>query len=249
MDLKDKTVLITGGASGIGLACAKRITEHGGKTILFDTNRRALDAAATQIKSSLAVRCDVSQIRSVETCVNEAFKAGGPIDILINSAGIMRNAPLVNLLNRDDPKHCPQLWKEVIDTNLSSVFYVTSCVAAGMVARRTKGLIINMSSISAHGNAGQTAYSASKAGINAMTVTWAKELSPFGIRCNALAPGFINTAATEDALEKERLRTWVGQTPLKRMGTVEEIVDAVLFVVENDFYNGQILEINGGLRL
>lgn len=247
--MKGKTALITGGASGIGLACAKRYVAEGGNVALVDLNQTALDEASRQLGDCAAFRCDVSDADQVEQCVDKVFETMGNVDVLINSAGIMRNAPLVNLLDRERPRHPADLWDQVLGVNLSSVFYMTSCVASGMVSRRTRGVIVSLSSISAHGNAGQTAYTASKAGINAMTVTWAKELGVFGIRCNAVAPGFIDTAATGDALEEERLQTWVNQTPLRRMGRVDEIVDAIWFCINNDFYNGQVLEVNGGLRI
>jgi 3-oxoacyl-[acyl-carrier protein] reductase len=118
-----------------------------------------------------------------------------------------------------------------------------------MVKRRTKGAIVNISSISACGNEGQTAYSAAKAGVNAMTVTWSKELGRWGIRANAVAPGFIGTDSTREALNATAIKHIEGSTPSRRLGTADEVAQAVIALVENDFINGTVLHVNGGLRI
>jgi 3-oxoacyl-[acyl-carrier protein] reductase len=118
-----------------------------------------------------------------------------------------------------------------------------------MVTRRTKGVIVNISSISACGNEGQTAYSAAKAAVNAMTVTWSKELGRWGIRCNAVAPGFIGTESTRHALSESNLKHVQDSTPLRRLGKAEEVAHAVTALIENDFINGVILDVNGGLTI
>jgi 3-oxoacyl-[acyl-carrier protein] reductase len=116
-----------------------------------------------------------------------------------------------------------------------------------MVSKRQKGVIINISSISAKGNAGQSAYSAAKAAINALTVTWSKELGMFGIRCNAIAPGFFDTDSTHQELDESKLKAYQKNTPVGRLGKTDEIVDAIEFIIGNDYYNGSILELDGGL--
>ncbi|MCL4127296.1 UNVERIFIED_CONTAM: hypothetical protein GTU68_056681 [Idotea baltica] len=116
-----------------------------------------------------------------------------------------------------------------------------------MIMTRTKGVIINISSISARGNAGQSAYSAAKAGLESMTVVWAKELGSFGIRCVAVAPGFMNTESTNDAVTQEVLDHVKKETPIRRLGKAEDIADAVKFVIQSDYMNGKTLQIDGGL--
>ena len=138
-------------------------------------------------------------------------------------------------------------WDRIIAVNLSSYFYVTACVLKKMVSQRTKGVIVSISSISARGNAGQSAYSASKAGIEALTKTWAKELGPLGIRAVCIAPGFIDTEGTHGAISEAMIKSWKRKVPLKRLGTIEEITNAVTMMIENEFFNGKILELDGGL--
>ena len=161
----------------------------------------------------------------------------------------MKNAPLVNLLSRPESRHSIDLWDKVVQVNQNAVFYMTRSVANKMIRRRKKGVIINISSIAAKGNAGQTAYSATKAAVQAMSKVWSKELGVFNIRSVAIAPGFINTIGAHDALEEKMLANWVEKTPLKRTGVVSEIVHAAQFIIENDFFNGEVLNINGGLNL
>jgi 3-oxoacyl-[acyl-carrier protein] reductase len=138
-------------------------------------------------------------------------------------------------------------FQQVLKSNLDSVFIVTAAVVGHMVRRRTKGVIINVSSISASGNEGQVAYSAAKAGVNAMTVSWAKELGRWGIRCNAVSPGFIATESTRASLSESILNRVQANTPLRRLGDPHEVAQAVQALVENDFITGTVLSVNGGL--
>jgi 3-oxoacyl-[acyl-carrier protein] reductase len=169
--------------------------------------------------------------------------------VLVNNAGIIHSEPLVNILSRTDTKHSLENWRKTIDINLNAVFYVTSHVVEKMVKSRSKGVIINISSISSYGNMGQSAYSASKAALNALTVTWSKELGMFGIRCVAIAPGFIDTPSTQAALSEVKIKSYKNATPLGRFGKTEELLHAVIFIIENDFYNGTILNLDGGLKI
>jgi 3-oxoacyl-[acyl-carrier protein] reductase len=139
------------------------------------------------------------------------------------------------------------MWNRVLAADLSSVFLMTLCVVEKMITARTKGVIVNISSVSAAGNAGQSAYSAAKAGVNALTAVWAKELSLMGIRVVAVAPGFTETESTRQALSEAVLRETVKKVPLKRLGRPEEIADGVLSVIKNDFFNGKVFELDGGL--
>jgi 3-oxoacyl-[acyl-carrier protein] reductase len=161
----------------------------------------------------------------------------------------MKNAPLVNLLQRPDNRHPIDLWHNVIEVNQHAVFYTTRSFVSNMIKNRNNGVVVNISSIAAGGNIGQTAYSASKAAVEAMTKVWAKELGAFGIRTVAIAPGFIDTTGTRDALEEKMLGNWIDKTPLKRTGKIEEIVSAVQFAIINDFLTGVVIGLNGGLTI
>jgi 3-oxoacyl-[acyl-carrier protein] reductase len=138
-------------------------------------------------------------------------------------------------------------WRQVLGANLDSVFFMTVCVVAQMIAERRKGVIVNISSVAAAGNAGQTAYSAAKAGVNAMTATWAKELGPLGVRVVAVAPGFMDTPSTRAALSDSLLKEVERRAPLRRLGRPEEVAQAVVSAIENDFFHGKVLELDGGL--
>jgi 3-oxoacyl-[acyl-carrier protein] reductase len=247
MDIKNKVAIVTGGASGFGLRLTERLCQQKCSVIVLDINQKSLEKIKTVLPLCKTIKCDVSDISSVDSAISQIVDEFEIIDILINNAGIMKSAPLVNFLAKGDRKHSLETWNNVLSTNLNSVFYLTRNVADKMLKDRIKGVIVNISSISSSGNSGQSAYSASKAAVEALTKVWAKELGPFGIRCVGVAPGFCDTQGTANAIEKELLDRWVSKVPLRRLGAIDEVVDSVLFAINNDFYNGQILNINGGL--
>jgi 3-oxoacyl-[acyl-carrier protein] reductase len=190
---------------------------------------------------------DVTQPDAVKSAVAEIVAEHGGIDVLVNNAGVISSEPFANIMNPAAMMHDYDRFRQAVAVNMDSVFIVTSAVVEHMITRRAKGVIVNISSISACGNAGQTAYSAAKAGVNAMTITWSKELGRWGIRCNAIAPGFIGTESTHEALREETLKHIKANTPMRRLGEAHEVALAVAAVVENDFINGAILNVNGGL--
>lgn len=247
MDLEGKKAIVTGGAAGFGLRLTERLAEGGSAVVVFDVNAEAIAALEARLPTVRGVLCDVSNDTQVDRAVEIALDHLGSIDILVNNAGIMRSAPLVNILARGDRRHSRELWHKVMDVNLNSVFYLSSTVAERMLSARSKGVIVNITSIAAQGNAGQSAYAATKAAVEALTKVWAKELGLFGIRCGAVSPGFADTHGGADALEVELLDRWVSQVPLRRLGAIDEIVDAILFIIKNDFFNGRVLNIDGGL--
>jgi 3-oxoacyl-[acyl-carrier protein] reductase len=249
MLLPSAKIIITGAGSGFGKSMAGHFSALGAKVFAIDINRDALTQLKEEFPSVKTFTADVAQAKQVEKVITEIFDAEKGTNVLINNAGIMKNAPLVNILQRPDRKHDLDLWHQVIEVNQHAVFYTSRIFADRMIACRNKGLIVNISSIAASGNAGQTAYSASKAAVEAMSRVWAKELGIFGIRSVAIAPGFMDTAGTHDALEEKMLNKWIGQTPLKRTGKAEEVVSAVAFAIENDFLNGEVIGVNGGLSI
>jgi 3-oxoacyl-[acyl-carrier protein] reductase len=238
--------LVTGGAQGLGLAIALRLAAEGASVVVAD---RDADALATLPQGLEGVLMDATDAGQVKETVLKILQAHGRIDILVNNAGVIASEPFVNLLNASDMMHDYGRFDDTIRSNLNSVFIVSAAVVEQMITSKTKGTIVNISSISASGNKGQTAYSAAKAGVNAMTVTWSKELGPWGIRSNAIAPGFIDTVSTRKALDTTNLKSIVDMIPIRRLGEAEEVAHAVLLIIQNDFINGSVLEVSGGLTI
>lgn len=249
MNIAEANILVTGGASGIGKALCSQLVTTAANVIVIDRNEEALAALKAEMPGIATYSADLTNYAKVQEVIDEIFATFGKLNVLVNNAGIIHSEMLINLLSRDNVKHSVENWHKTIDINLNAVFYVTSIVAEKMVKGRNKGVIINISSISANGNAGQSAYSASKAAINALTVTWSKELGMFGIRCNAIAPGFFDTESTRAALTEAKINSYKKATPTGKLGKTDDLVTAVKFIIENDFYNGAILNLDGGLKL
>lgn len=249
MLLEGARAIITGAGAGLGKALCARLLGAGGKVVAFDNCLERLTALQQEFRGITPVLCDVSDNDQVERAVDEAYRALGGLEILVNNAGIMKNAPLINLLQRPDRRHSVDLWRQVIAVNQDAVFFMTRAVADRMVAGRHRGVIVNISSICARGNIGQTAYSASKAAVEAMTAVWAKELGSFGIRSVAVAPGFIDTTGMAAAVEGPVLSQWIARTPLRRLGATEEVIEAIVLAIGNDFMTGNVLAVDGGLSL
>ncbi|MDZ4795224.1 MAG: SDR family NAD(P)-dependent oxidoreductase [Bacteroidota bacterium] len=249
MILNEQNILITGGASGIGKALVAGLLQHGAKVIVIDQNLNGIKSLVSEFPDVAAYAADLTDIEQVKSVVGNIYHNHERINVLVNNAGVIHSEPLINLLSPEDKKHQIDTWKKTIDINLNAVFYLTAHIAEQMVTRRHKGVIINISSIAATGNAGQSAYSATKAAVNALTVSWSKELGMFGIRCNSIAPGFMDTPSTQNALSEAKIKQYQKNTPLGRLGKTEEILHALEFIIENDFYNGAILQLDGGLKL
>lgn len=248
MKIAGARVLVTGGGSGIGRYLVERLLEDSAEVAVLE-----LDAArCAELQEMFAGRiqarpCDVTDAAAVDAALQSLFDAGFEPDVLINNAGIIHSEPLVNMLSRGERVHSRESWRRVIATDLDSVFFVTSCVVDRMLAKRKKGVVISISSISANGNPGQSAYAAAKAGVNALTRTWAKELGGMGLRFAAIAPGFIDTPSTRAALSEAALTRLQQHIPLRRLGDVESVYLATRHVIENDYLTGTVLEVDGGL--
>ena len=246
MEVKGAVALVTGAAQGLGLAIARRLADEGATVVVADRNAEAIAALPPGLEG---VSMDVTDPEQVKMEVAGIVERHGRLDILVNNAGVIFSEPFVNIMNPAGIMHDYGRFRASLMVNLDSVFIVTAAVVEHMVKGRTKGAIVNISSISACGNEGQTAYSAAKAGVNAMTVTWSKELGRWGIRSNAVAPGFIGTDSTREALNETVLKHIQSNTPLRRLGQADEVAQAVIALVENDFINGVVLDVNGGLRI
>ncbi|MCL6419996.1 SDR family oxidoreductase [Aestuariirhabdus haliotis] len=252
MELTNKNIIITGAGQGLGRTMAVELARKGANIALVDLNKEklqeSLQACEEAGSSARYYLTNVADESAVEAMVQQVANDFGQIDGLINNAGILRDGLLIKSRDGEMTKMSLSQWQSVIDVNLTGVFLCTREVAAQMVEKQNSGVIINISSISRAGNMGQTNYSAAKAGVAAMTVSWAKELARFNIRCAAIAPGFIATDMTA-GMKPEALDRMTAGIPLKRMGTCEEIAHSAAYIFENDYYSGRIIELDGGLRL
>jgi 3-oxoacyl-[acyl-carrier protein] reductase len=253
MQIQGKVVVITGGGRGIGRSLAQAFAGRGANIALLDMS--ADDLAKTQTlcaESSVTVktyRCNVAQEAEVTQTFAQIAQDFGRLDVLINNAGITRDALLVKVKDGQVTGSMSMAqWQAVIDVNLTGVFLCGREAATQMIKFGNGGAIINISSISRAGNAGQSNYSAAKAGVAAMAVTWAKELARYGIRAGAIAPGFIQTDILND-MKPEVLERTLAVVPMKRAGVADEIAHGALFIVTNDYFTGRVLEIDGGLRI
>jgi len=245
LDLSGKRIIVTGGVKGLGRAMVEKLVSRAGVVTVFDVD---VDGFAS-LPDVHCVACDVSNYEQVSAAVEEFFNMHGAPDVLINNAGILYSEPLIRITETGLQQHDHETWDRVLRTNLSSVFYMTSSVVAKMVATRTKSVVVNIGSVSAAGNPGASAYSAAKAGVHALTHAWARELGPMGIRVIAVAPGFMDTDSAHAATSEAALRETIKRVPLRRLGKTAEVAEAVVAVIENDFFNGKVFELDGGLVL
>ncbi len=240
--LESQVAIVTGGANGIGKATVKRFLEEGAKVVIGDFDGKASADLLKELnpENAFFVQVDVSNKESVQQMVEKTIDRFGTVDILINNAGITKDATLTKMTEAN--------FQEVLNVNVNGVFNCTQEVATHMI-KKGKGKIINSSSVSGiYGNFGQTNYAASKAAVVGMTKTWAKELGRKGINVNAVAPGFTLTAMVESMPEKvvEKMKAMV---PLQRLATPEDIANAYLFLAsdESSYVHGHVLHVDGAI--
>jgi 3-oxoacyl-[acyl-carrier protein] reductase len=253
MQLASKVVAVTGAGRGLGRAIAAAFAARGAEIAALDI--QAADLAATcaqcagQGVQARPYVTDVTKESQVAASLDAVVADFGRLDVLVNNAGITRDALLVKV--KDGAvvgKMSLAQWQAVLDVNLTGVFLCAREAAERMVRLGHGGLIINISSISREGNVGQTNYSATKAGVAAMTVVWAKELARYGIRSAAIAPGFCATDILA-AMRPELVERVTNAVPLRRLGQPAEIASTAVFIAENEFLTGRVLDVDGGLRL
>ena len=253
MEISSKTVVVTGAGRGIGRAIAIRFAERGAALALFDVNVDDLEttraACIGKNATTRTYKMSVASEPEVVGAMDSVVRDFGRLDVLVNNAGIIRDGLLVKAKDGIvTDKLSLEKWQAVIDVNLTGVFLCGREAVERMVKLGNGGVIVNISSISRHGNAGQSNYSAAKAGVAAMTVVWAKELARFNIRAAAIAPGFIQTEILS-AMRPEVLQRTLDQVPLHRPGQSSEVADAAVFIVESDFFTGRCIDLDGGLRI
>lgn len=248
--LEGKVAIVTGAARGIGEAIALKFAEHGAHiAFTYVSDSSAEKAAALEKKlvaagvKAKAYKSNAGDFAQCEAFVNDVVKEWGTVDICVNNAGISKDNLLLRL--------APEQWDEVIKVNLNSVFYMTKQVIRPMMKAKS-GAIINMSSIIGEmGNAGQSSYAASKAGIIGFTKSVAKELGSRNIRCNAIAPGFVETDMTSYLKEGEAADKYKAGIPLGRFASAEDIANTALFLASNmgSYITGQTISVCGGLNI
>lgn len=244
--LENKIIIVTGGANGLGLETAEKLLKEKATVIVFDIDRSKL---STLNKSFVTYHVDVTSYDQVQSAVDDIIEKFGSIDVLVNNAGVIYSEPLINIMAKDDRKHSLESFKKYLDINLTSVFIVSSIVIEKMVINKTKGVIVNISSISSQGNSGQTVYSAAKAGVEALTRTWSQELGIFGIRVVAVAPGFMDTESTHKVLNNKIINDLKQKIPLKFLGNASHIAETVSHCIENEYINGTVVRIDGGISI
>ena len=246
MRLENKVAIVTGAAKGIGKKTAEVFAREGAKVVVADYDVENGKATTKEISNVYGrtqfIEVDVSQTDSAKNLIEKTVERHGKLDILVNNAGITADG----FLTKMDEKQ----WDRVIDINLKGVFNCGKFAAQQMV-EQGNGVILNASSVvGLYGNVGQTNYAATKFGVIGLTKTWAKELAPKGVRVNAVAPGYTNTSMM-DSVPQKLLDKFKDKTPLKRLGEVEDIANAYLYLASDEasYVNGEILSVDGGLVL
>jgi 3-oxoacyl-[acyl-carrier protein] reductase len=253
MLIADKTVVITGGGRGIGRALAERFGRDGARLALMDVNAADLETTRAALESAgipaRVYEVNVAIEDQVVAAMDRIASDLGGVHVLINNAGIIRDAVLVKVKDGEIVgKLSLAQWQAVLDVNLTGVFLCGREAAERMIRQGSGGVIINISSISRHGNAGQTNYSAAKAGVAAMTVVWAKELARYGIRAGSIAPGGVRTEILA-SMRPDMLEKLLAPVPLRRFGEPEEVAAAAAFIVANDYFSGRCIDLDGGFRI
>ena len=245
-EVEGRVALVTGASQGIGRACALLLAESGAKLALCARNQEKLDQLAAEIGSkggeAASFKLDVGSEEEIKAVVKAVIARFGKVDILVNNAGITRDQ-LVMRMKRAD-------WDSVLNTNLTSAYLCTQQVMSPMLKQRW-GRIINVTSIFGQmGQAGQANYAASKAGLIGLTMAIAREVGSRGITCNAVAPGFIETAMTE-GLPEDLKQSALKMIPLGRIGTVDDVANSVRFLASDDasYITGHVLSVNGGMLM
>ncbi|MEZ8092789.1 SDR family oxidoreductase [Photobacterium swingsii] len=252
MDIKESVIAITGAGQGLGQMMAITLAQLGADLALIDVNGEALRLTQDQCHMlsarAMIYKADVTNEADVETAFSNIVEDFGQLDGLINNAGILRDGLLVKQKEGVLSKMSLEQFTTVMNVNVNGTFLCGREAAAKMIETQRQGVIINISSVARAGNIGQTNYAASKAAVATMAVCWAKELSRYGIRAAAIAPGVIKTAMA-DQLKPEAIERLEQMVPLGRIGDAAEVAHTVKFILENDYLTGRVIEVDGGMRM
>ncbi|OXM46218.1 3-oxoacyl-ACP reductase [Amycolatopsis alba DSM 44262] len=242
MMLDGKVALVTGGTRGIGLATARALAEAGATVVLTGRDEAKAKEAAAAAGAASGLALDVTDAKAVSTLVRGVAKEHGKLDIVVANAGIMEDA-LLGMIREE-------LVDTTLSTNVAGTLHTVQAAARAMMRKKTGAIVVLASIVGEHGSAGQTVYAASKAAVANIARSAAKELGRSGIRVNAVAPGVIDTDLTSGLTEDAKAEN-IGKTPLGRLGTPEDVANAIRFLVSDDasFITGQVLGIDGGLVL
>lgn len=255
MSFSQKVVIVTGGANGIGRATVQKFANMNAAVAIWDlaeiAGQQLAESLSKDGKRAIFQKVSVSDSTAVDAAVAEVIRQWGRVDVLVNNAGIVRDGQLMKVKDGEVQKFMSDdQFSSVIDVNLKGVFACTRAVVPHMI-QQNGGVILNASSVvGIYGNFGQTNYVAAKSGVIGMTKVWARELGRYGIRVNAIAPGFIATDMISSVPEKV-IEHMVGQTPLGRLGKPEDIANAYAFLASDEaaFINGHVLSVDGGMVL
>jgi len=241
--LDGKVAIVTGAAGDIGREITRAFVKAGATVNACDVESKRLESLCEELSESpgkvVPYVTDISDLSAINAMVDSVAKKFKTVHVLINGAAI---CPLTSIEEIEESE-----WDKTLSINLKAPFFVTKAVVPLMKTSK-RGRIINISSISRHGNMGQTNYTATKAGVEAMAVTWAKELARYGIRATSIAPGYIGTEMVM-SMKPEALDKIAAGIPAKRLGKPEEIARTVTFILENDYVNGRCIEVDGALRI
>ncbi|WP_151705444.1 SDR family NAD(P)-dependent oxidoreductase [Nitrincola alkalilacustris] len=253
MHIKDRVFVITGGGRGLGLGMAEHLAALGARLALVDISATDLDTAVTSCSAhgveARAYVCDITSEEQVESAFARIRSDFGAVHGLVNNAGLMQDAMLIKI--RDGKlvdKMSMQQWNSVLNVNLTGTFLCGREAAGIMAEQGDGGVIVNISSVSRAGNPGQTNYSATKSAVATLVVCWARELARFGIRVGGIAPGVIATEMTAQ-MKPEAVERMLAAVPLRRLGEIGEMAHTLQYIIENDFFTGRVVEMDGGLRI
>ncbi|ENI4128112.1 SDR family oxidoreductase [Vibrio fluvialis] len=252
MNLRDSVIVITGAGQGLGQMMAVTLAQAGADLALLDMNEQGLLDTQKQchMLSAKAIYyvMDVTNEAQVVKTFEDIVIDFGHVDGLINNAGILRDSLLVKVKDGQISKMSLEQFDTVMNVNVTGTFLCGREAAVKMIETKRKGVIINISSVARAGNIGQTNYSASKAAVATMATSWARELARYGIRAAAIAPGIVHTAMA-DQMKPEAIERLKQMVPVGRMGEPGEIAHAAKYILENDYFTGRVLEIDGGMRM
>ncbi|MEQ9364091.1 MAG: SDR family oxidoreductase [Leptospirales bacterium] len=254
MDIKNKVVIVTGSAGGLGRAMLEFMGKKGAICVVADINEAGVETTRSELEQqgirATGIACNVTDESSVESLFSRVRETHGRVDVAVLNAGILRDGLLIRTdreTGKLKGKMSLEQWQTVIDVNLTGVFLTGREAAAHMAELGNGGVIIPIASVAMHGNPGQSNYSAAKAGVASLTKLWAHELARHKIRVAGIAPGFIATEMVMKDMNQKALDMWKERIPVRRLGEPEEIAQTVAFIAENDLVTGVVLEISGGV--